>query len=112
MEILFKTGKKLNLDWNPLVLEYLEDYDGGLEQLKNDLESKEIPFRVFNFIIYCFISAVYPEEIGYREAISLVEPNDYEKIVNFAIEKINNFSSLGKEEIKNQNKTVKKQHRR
>lgn len=112
MEITFKTGEKLKLDWNPLVLEYLEDYDGGLEQLRIDLEKKETPFRVFNFIIYCFISAVYPDEIGYRETISLVDPNDYEKIVNFTIEQINNFKSLEKEEVQKQKKIIKKQHRR
>ena len=93
MEIILKNGEKLNLDWSPVVIEYLEDYDGGLKQLKNDLESKENPFRIFNFIIYSFIAAVYPIDIGYREALSLVDPNDLEKIVDFTVEKINGFES-------------------
>lgn len=109
MEIKFKTGEKVNLEWNLLVLEYLEDYDGGLKQLKKDLESKEVPFKIFNFIIYSFIAAAYPVEIDYREAVSLVNPNDLRKIIDFTIEKINSFEDSKPEKIKN--KSIRK-HRR
>ena len=92
MEIILKNGEHLNLDWNLVVIEYLEDYEGGIEKLKTDIESEEIPFRIFNFILYCFFSANYSKEIGYREAISLIEPNDFEKILDFVIEKIQSFN--------------------
>ena len=36
MEIVLRNGEKIKLDWNPIVLEYLEEYEGGLEQLKKD----------------------------------------------------------------------------
>ena len=88
MEIIFKNGEKIILEWSPLVIEYLADYQGGIEQLKEDLEKKENLFKTYNYIIYCFVKAVYPTEIEYRTAISLIDPNDLEKIIIFACEKI------------------------
>ncbi len=91
MEIILRNGEKIKLDWNLMVLEYLEEYEGGLEQLKKDVEDKSRRFRTFNFIIYCVISAIYPEELSYNEAISLVDINDLDKIVFFIIQNINNI---------------------
>lgn len=88
MEIVLKNGEKITLDWNPIVLEYLEDYEGGIEQLREDIDKTDSRFRVFNFIIYCLISAVYPKDLGYREAVSLVSPNDLDKIIEFIIKNI------------------------
>lgn len=93
MEITLKNGEKIKLKWNLIVLEYLEEYEGGLEQLKKDIESKEYRFRAFNFIVYCLISAVYTEELGYREAISLVNINDFDKIIAFIVQNVNNTKS-------------------
>ena len=36
MEIDLKNGEKLILEVTPLILEYFEDYKGGIEQLKKD----------------------------------------------------------------------------
>ncbi len=86
MEIVLRNGEKINLDWNPIFLEYLEEYDGGIEQLKKDIEDKNYRFRVFNSILYSLISASYPTQLTYKEAISLVDINDIEKITDFILE--------------------------
>lgn len=91
MEITLKNGETIELDWNPIVLEYLEEYDGGIEQLKKDVEDKNCRFRTFNFIIYCAISSVYPRELGYREAVSLVNINDLDKIIAFITKHVNDM---------------------
>ena len=36
MEIELKNGENLTLEVTPLLLEYIEDYEGGIEQLKKD----------------------------------------------------------------------------
>lgn len=94
MEIILRNGEKIKLDWNPIILEYLEEYDGGIEQLKKDVEDKNCGFRTFNFIVYCCISAVYPEELSYREAVSLVDINDLDRIVAFIVKNVNEMKQI------------------
>ena len=113
MEITLRNGEKITLDWNPIVLEYLEDYDGGIEQLKKDIAAKNHQFRTFNFIIYCVISAIYPEELSYREAVSLVDINDIDKIVMFIVKNVSELKEIKPTEAKNVVKmTPKSKHRR
>lgn len=90
MKITLKNGEEINLEWNAVVLEYLEDYEGGIEQLKQDIETKKHNFKTFNFVIFCMLSAVYPSELRYREAVGLVNINDYDKIITFVVENVNN----------------------
>ncbi len=116
MEITLKNGEKILLDWNPIVLEYLEDYEGGIEQLKADIGEKQLRFRTLNFVIYCMVSSVYPEELTYREAVSLVQVNDLDRIVDFIVKNVNSLS-ISKKNTKDQQKLEKfprnyKKHRR
>ena len=113
MEITLRNGEKITLDWNPIVLEYLEDYEGGIEQLKKDIATKNHQFRTFNFVIYCVISAIYPEELSYREAVSLVDINDIDKIVMFIVKNVSELKEIKPEESKNVVKMISKsKHRR
>lgn len=100
MEIILRNGEKVTLDWNPLVLEYLEEYEGGMEQLKKDIDNKDCRFYTFNHILYSVISAVYPKELSYREAVSLVNINDLERIVVFVV---NNVNDMNKNNNENKN---------
>lgn len=111
MKIILKNGKEIDLDWNPIVYEYLEEYDGGIEQLRKDLDEKNSYYLVMNFIIYCMIQAVYDEEISYREAISLVDVEDYPKIIDYIIQKenINNTNQFNEDKTIDVNK--QKKHR-
>ncbi len=118
MEITLRNGEKINLDWNPLVLEYLEDYEGGIEQLKIDVQDEKLRFRTFNFILYCVVSVAYSEELTYKEAVSLVNINDIEKITTFIVEHVNNMKlSNAEQEVTKKSKhkqitTNVKPHRR
>ena len=111
MEIELRNGKKIILEWSPIVLEYLEDYEGGIKQLINDLEKEEYRFRTFNFIVYSIVSAVYPEELTYREIVSLVNINDLEKIIDFVLSKFNEMQLTHKNDLINSNQNYK-YHRR
>ena len=41
MEIELKNGENLTLEVTPLLLEYIEDYEGGIEQLKKDAQGNK-----------------------------------------------------------------------
>ena len=108
MEITLRNGETIKLDWNPLVLEYLEDYEGGIEQLKIDVQDERHRFRTFNFILYCVVSVVYPEELTYKEAVSLVDVNDIDRITTFIVEHVNDMK-LSNEEQESTKKSKHKQ---
>lgn len=103
MKIVLKNGENVDLDWNPIVLEYLEDYEGGIGKLIEDIKDETCRFKTFNFVIYSMLLAIYPKELSYRQAVSLVNINDYEHIADFII---SNFENTNIDEI-----TYKK-HRR
>lgn len=108
MEITLRNGEKINLDWNPVVLEYLEEYDGGIEQIKKDIENENTRFRAFNSILYSAICAVYPEELTYKQAVGLVDINDIEKIADFIIKNMNQIKLSNSQKIQR----AKRPHRR
>lgn len=107
MEIILRNGEKVNLDWNPIVLEYLEEYEGGIAKLKEDVNNEDCRFYTFNFVIYSILMANYHEELTYRQAVSLVNINDYERIIDFIIANVNGAKTDNKIEV-NSNKS----HRR
>ncbi len=107
MEIELKTGEKLTLEVSSLLLEYLEDYEGGIEQLRKDSQGQKDKngytksMRATNHLLYSIIASNYPELITYREAVRLVKLEDINKIADFVIK---NTPSLRKEEIINKQK--------
>lgn len=104
MEIVLRNGEKINLDWNPLVYEYLEEYEGGLKQLQKDLDESKHYYLVMNFIVFCLMQVAYNKPIKYREAISLVSPDDYPKIIDFILQ--NESIVEKKEETKSDNSKI------
>lgn len=103
MDLILRNGEKITLDWNLIVLEYLEEYEGGIEQLREDIADKNKRFHTFNFVIYCIVSATYSEELSYEEIISLVNINDYEKLIDFITKNINRIKNTNNEKEKNSN---------
>lgn len=91
MEIELKNGEKLILEVTPLLLEYIEDYEGGIEQLKKDAEGNKDKngytksMYATNHILYSIIASNYDEPLTYRQAVRLVRLEDVEKIVDFVI---------------------------
>lgn len=106
MEIVLKNGEKLKLDMNSLILEYLEDYKGGIEQLRLDAQGQKDSegytrkMYATNQLVYAVIAANYDRPLSYRSAIRLVNIEDVEKIADFIIEKLpsvsTNIESLNK----------------
>lgn len=94
MEIELKNGEKLILEVSPLLLEYIEDYKGGIEQLKKDAQGQKDPngytktMYATNQLIYAVIASNYDAPLTYRQAVRLVKLEDVEKISKFVIDNI------------------------
>ena len=113
MTITLKNGEKLNLEVNSLILEYIEEYDGGLEQLLKDATGQKDEngytktMYATNHLIYSIVASNYDKEITYRQAIRLIDFKDVEEIVNFISSKLPSL----KQNMKNIEPEVKNKHR-
>lgn len=97
MEIELKNGEKLILEVSSLLLEFLEDYKGGIEQLKKDAQGDKDEngytrtMYATNHLIYAIIASNYDAPLTYRQAVRLVKLEDIDKIANFVIKSIPNL---------------------
>lgn len=107
MEIELKNGEKIILEVTSLFLEYIEDYEGGIEQLKKDAEGQKDKngytktMYATNQILYAIIASNYDEPLTYRQAVRLVKLEDIDLIINFVI---NNTPDIKKGNVININK--------
>ena len=89
MVIKLKTGQKIELDYNFLVMQYLEEYKngeengGGLKQLQRDLKAKKNKVAVQGQFIYAAVRSVLDEPLTYQETIRLIDMNEIPKINAF-----------------------------
>lgn len=99
MEIELKNGEKLILEVSSLTLEYVEDYEGGFEQLLKDAQGNKDAngytksMYATNQLLYAIVASNYYEALTYRQAVKLVKLEDVERIIRFIIDntpKINN----------------------
>ena len=94
MEIVLKNGEKLKLELSGITLEYLEEYPGGIEQLKKDkngeIDSTGSTRRMcaINQMIYALIASNYDKPLTYRQAVRLVDVKDYDSICEWIIAQI------------------------
>lgn len=94
MEIELKNGQKLMLEVTPLLLEYLEDYEGGIQKLKEDAKGQldengyTRTMYVTNHLLYSAIASNSDEPLTYRQAVRLVRLEDVQKIIEFMIENV------------------------
>lgn len=99
MEIELKNGEKLILEVTPLILEYVEDYKGGIEQLKKDAQGqKDVngyskTMYATNQLLYAMIASNYDVPLTYRQAVRLVKLEDVDRIIKFASENIPNINT-------------------
>ena len=96
--ITLKNGKKIELEWSFLAMQYLEDYEGGLKQLKIDMKQKKNLLKIESLFIYAAVRANYDEKLGYQEAIRLVKMEDINTINKFFEENLrtqNDFKKKG-----------------
>lgn len=110
-EIKLKNGEILELDWNSLIFEYLEDYDGGILGLKKDVNEGKNIMIVGNYIVYSVICANYDKELTYRQAIALVHVNDVLKIMNFVIRNVEEMEKDSDNTVDNKKITKLQKHR-
>lgn len=94
MKIELKNGEILNLEVTPLILEYFEEYPGGVEQIKKDAQGEKDKngytrtMYATNQLLYALIASNYDKPLTYRQAVRLVKLEDVEKIVDFVIKNI------------------------
>lgn len=93
MKLELKNGQCIDLDWNPIVLEYLNDYVGGIEQMKKDISNYNNLLYIANHLAYSVISANIDESLTFKDVMKLITPNDVDKILNFIIENCNQSES-------------------
>ena len=94
MEIELKNGERLILEVSPLLLEYIEDYRGGIEQLKIDAQGQKDKngytktMYATNQLLYAIVASNYDEPLTYRQAVRLVKLEDVNRIAQFVIDNI------------------------
>lgn len=100
--ITLKNGKKIELEWSFLVMQYLEDYDGGLKKLKVDMKTKKNLLKIESLFIYAAVRSNYDEPLGFQEAVRLVKMEDINTINKFFeenLKKQNDFKKKGQKFI-------------
>ena len=91
MEIELKNGRRLLLDLNPIVMEYLADYDGGIEQMRQDIKNNKNLIYVGNHIAYSMISGNLEEKLTFKEVMSLIKIEDVYAILDYIINQSSNI---------------------
>lgn len=92
LEIQLKNGEDIILEVTPLLLEYIEDYEGGIEQLKKDAQGQKDKngytktMYATNQLLYAIIASNYNTPLTKRQAVRLVKLEDMERIVKFVID--------------------------
>ena len=99
MEIELKNGEKLILEVTSLLLEYVEEYSGGIEQLLKDAKGAKDKngytktMYATNQLLYAIIASNYDKPLTYRQAVRLVRLEDINNIVQFIANNIPNENS-------------------
>ena len=107
MEIQLRNGERLNLEVTSLLLEYIEDYKGGIEQLLKDAQGQKdvngCTRRMYatNQLLYAIIASNYDKPLTYRQAVRLVKLEDIDRILDFTIKNIPSINV-----IQNQNNKI------
>lgn len=94
MEIELKTGEEITLEVTPLLLEYIEDYEGGIEQLKKDAMGEKDKngytktMYAANQLLYAIIASNYDTHLTHKQAVRLVKLEDIDRIISYICENI------------------------
>lgn len=81
--LILKNSKHINLEWSFLVLEYLEEYPGGIRELRKDIKLKRNEIKVNNMLCYAVVKANIDEVLTYNEIIKLLDLKAIRKILEF-----------------------------
>ncbi|CDE49519.1 unknown [Firmicutes bacterium CAG:460] len=105
-----KNGDNIKLEWSFLVLEYLEEYPGGMKALKKDMRSHTHEIKISNYFCYAVINANYEKKVTYEEAIKLIDLKALKQILEFIKKNENEFNEFKKKDQTYLNKKTKKKH--
>lgn len=100
MIITLQNDEKIELQWSFLIMQYLEDYEGGLKKLKIDMNKKQNILRIQSLFIYAAVRANYDEKLGFQEAIRLVDVKDIKKINQFFYDNLKEQEEFKKKQKK------------
>lgn len=103
--IVLKNGKRIQLEWSFLVLEYLEEYPGGVNAIQKAIKLRQHEVKITNMLCYAVIRANIDEPLTYNEIIKLIDIKTLRTILKF-IEK--NEAELTEFKKKGQNYSKKK----
>ena len=89
MVITLKTGKKVDLQITPLLLEYVKKYEGGIDQLKIDIENPEKQIQAVNYMLYSVVASNYGnDKLSKRQILKLIDIRDMQKIADFVVDSL------------------------
>lgn len=100
MILNLKNGARIELQWSFLIMQYLEEYEGGLKALKEDMKRKRNLLKIQNLFIYAAVRGNYDEPLTYQEAVRQVEFKDVEKINKFYNDNFKNQDEFKKKDQK------------
>ncbi len=99
LEIQLVNGENLILEVTPLILEYIEDYEGGIEQLRKDASGEKNKdgytktMYALNQFLYAIIASNYHESLTYSQAVRLVKLEDVVNIIQFMLKAISKLKN-------------------
>lgn len=95
--IKLKNGETLDIEWNFLITEYIDDtYPGGFKQLQKDIKTRTHSFKATNVLCYATIRANRSEPITYEDAIKSLTIKVIQDITDFLYENENEMAGFKK----------------
>lgn len=97
LEIQLKNGENITLEVTPLFLEYIEDYEGGINQLLKDAQGQKDKngytrtMYAVNQLLYAIVASNYNTPLTYKQAVRLVKLEDIKKIIDFIVKNTPNI---------------------
>ena len=108
--IILKNGKKVQLEWSFLVLEYLDDYPGGVKAIQKDIRLHQHEIKVTNMLCYAVVRANINEILTFEEIIKLLDLKAVKTILKFVEEnqqELNEFKKKDQTCLRSKKKTQK-----
>lgn len=96
--ITLKNGKRVELEWSFLVLEYLEEYPGGIKELTKDIKFKRNEIKINNIFCYASIRANIDEPLTYHEILKLIDLKSLKTILKFIEKNADELEEFKKKE--------------
>ena len=105
--IVLTNGMHVNLSWSMLVLEYLEEYPGGVSQIEKDIKARRHEIKLNNMLCYAVIRANIDKPMTYTEIIQLLDIKCVRTILELVKENCDMF-----DEFKKKDRTYSQNYRR